>query len=359
MIQRDITVWLNSLCNIHVTVNSLSCVGVRIGEEMDGRYHIYGYTGQGVFSNVVRGRDSERMNQEVAVKIIRSNDMMHKSGLQELEILRKLNEADPDDRFHVVRLFRHFYYRNHLCLVFESLNMNLREVLKKYGRSVGLHIKAVRAYTQQLFMALKLMKRCKVLHSDIKPDNILVNESKLSLKVCDFGSAFVISESEPTPYLVSRFYRAPEIIIGQDYNYALDLWSMACTVYELYTGNILFPGKSNNEMLKLMMDLKGKMPNRMVRKGMFKEKHFDPQFNFMYFQVDKVTEKEKVTVLSTINPSQDLASMLRGTQRLNEKQTKRVNQLRDLLDRCLILDPAKRIGISEALGHSFITDPGD
>jgi serine/threonine-protein kinase PRP4 len=66
-----------------------------------------------------------------------------------------------------------------------------------------------------------------------------------------------------------------------------------------------------------------------------------------------------VTVLSTINPSQDLASMLRGTQRLNEKQTKRVNQLRDLLDRCLILDPAKRIGISEALGHSFITDPGD
>ena len=54
-------------------------------------------------------------------------------------------------------------------------SMNLREVLKKFGRSVGLHIKAVRAYTQQLFMALKLMKRCKVLHSDIKPDNILVS----------------------------------------------------------------------------------------------------------------------------------------------------------------------------------------
>ena len=52
--------------------------------------------------------------------------------------------------------------------------MNLREVLKKYGKDVGLHIKAVRSYTQQLLLALKLMKRCGVLHSDIKPDNILV-----------------------------------------------------------------------------------------------------------------------------------------------------------------------------------------
>ena len=52
--------------------------------------------------------------------------------------------------------------------------MNAREVLKRYGKNVGLHIKAVRSYTQQLLLALKLMKRCGVLHADIKPDNILV-----------------------------------------------------------------------------------------------------------------------------------------------------------------------------------------
>lgn len=57
--------------------------------------------------------------------------------------------------------------------------MNLREVLKKFGKNVGLHIKAVRSYTQQLLLALKLLKKCSILHADIKPDNILVNESNL------------------------------------------------------------------------------------------------------------------------------------------------------------------------------------
>ena len=53
--------------------------------------------------------------------------------------------------------------------------MNLREVLKRYGRNVGLHLKAVRSYSQQLLLALKLMRRCGVLHADIKPDNMLVS----------------------------------------------------------------------------------------------------------------------------------------------------------------------------------------
>lgn len=67
----------------------------------------------------------------------------HKTGLKELDILKRLNDADPDDRFHCLRLFRHFFHKRHLCLVFEPLSMNLREVLKKYGKDVGLHMKGI------------------------------------------------------------------------------------------------------------------------------------------------------------------------------------------------------------------------
>lgn len=201
--------------------------------------------------------------------------------MKEAQILRRLRDADPDDKKHLVRLHRTFEHRGHLCLVFESLrcvpptgsplhaacseqrahavacphSMNLREVVKRYGKDVGLNLRAVRAYASQMFLALSLMRKCEIMHADLKPDNILVrprpscfdfsgkaacgagdtcscsasslrassadcvhvasclqvNESKSTLKVCDLGSASDVSENEITPYLVSRFYRAPEI----------------------------------------------------------------------------------------------------------------------------------------------------
>ncbi|XP_054165061.1 serine/threonine-protein kinase PRP4 homolog isoform X3 [Oppia nitens] len=329
---------------------------IRIGEILDGRYSVYGYTGQGVFSNVVRARDKARSQQDVAVKIIRNNDIMHKTGLKELEFLKKLNDTDPDDKYHCLRLFRHFYHKNHLCLVFESLSMNLREILKKYGKDVGLHIKAVRSYSHQLFMALKLLKRCNILHADIKPDNILVNENKLSLKLCDFGSASDANDCDITPYLVSRFYRAPELILGQPYDFSIDLWSVGCTLYELYCGKIMFSGKSNNQMLKFFMDLKGRMNNKFVRRGRFKDQHFDHNCNFLYQEVDKVTEKEKIVVISNIQPIRDLNTELMAGQTLNDTELRKVTQLKDLLEKILMLDPSKRLSITQALTHPFITD---
>ncbi|XP_048515583.1 serine/threonine-protein kinase PRP4 homolog isoform X2 [Athalia rosae] len=328
---------------------------VRVGETLDSRYVVYGYTGQGVFSNVVRARDSARGSLDVAVKIIRNNEIMHKTGLKELEILRKLNDADPEDRFHCLRLFRHFFHKNHLCMVFEPLAMNLREVLKKYGKDVGLHVKAVRSYTQQLFLALKLLKRANILHADIKPDNILVSESKLVLKLCDFGSASHAHENEITPYLVSRFYRAPEIILGIPHDFGIDMWSVGCTIYELYTGKIMFSGKTNNQMLKFFMDLKGKMPNKLIRKGTFKDQHFDGNCNFLYHEVDKVTEREKVVIMSTLSASRDLGNELGGNS-LPAEQSRKVGQLRDLLERTLMLDAGKRITVNHALAHPFIQE---
>lgn len=90
-------------------------------------------------------------------------------------------------------------------------SINLREVLKKFGRGVGINLKAVRSYAQQMFLGLSLLKKCNILHADLKPDNILVNDARNILKICDLGSAADASDNEITSYLVSRFYRAPEI----------------------------------------------------------------------------------------------------------------------------------------------------
>ncbi|KHJ48458.1 kinase domain protein [Trichuris suis] len=328
----------------------------RIGEILDHRYVVYGYTGQGVFGNVVRARDLKRKSEAVAVKIIRNNELMYKTGLKEMKTLQLLNDSDPEDRFHCLRLYRHFFHKKHLCLVFESLGLNLREVLRKYGKEVGLHVKAVRSYTHQLLMALKLLRKCNILHGDIKPDNILVNDSKLVLKLCDFGSACHVTEVEPAPYLVSRFYRAPEIILGLPYDYNIDLWSAAVTMYELYTGRIMFQGRSNNQMLKFMMDLKGKMPNKLIRKAQFKDQHFDGNFNFLYRELDKVTHREKLTVMSNIPISRDLLQELVGVQRFDTEGYRKILQLRDFLDKVTSIDPTKRPSLNECLHHSFVVE---
>jgi len=81
--------------------------------------------------------------------------------------------------------------------------MNLREVLKKYGKDIGLHIKAVRSYTQQLFLALKLMKRCSVLHADIKPDNILVRTSQHFCYLYVLFPAYCTSRADTVTLVVS------------------------------------------------------------------------------------------------------------------------------------------------------------
>ena len=74
-----------------------------------------------------------------------------------------------------------------------------------------------------------------------------------------------------------------------NYDYGIDIWSVACSLYEIYTGKILFPGKSNNQMLKLFMDLKGKFPNKMLKKGQFVDQHFDPDLCFLWHDQDIIT----------------------------------------------------------------------
>jgi len=105
----------------------------KIGEVMDERYLVTETVcGKGVFSNVIKAKDQvDKANGTVAIKVMRANDMMKKAAEKEIEILQLLNNADKRNQKHVIRLLSTFYYRKHLCLVFECMWDDFRAALKK------------------------------------------------------------------------------------------------------------------------------------------------------------------------------------------------------------------------------------
>lgn len=154
---------------------------IRPGELLDGRYQVLTTLGRGMFSGVARAVDVTN-KQVVAIKIMRNNDALRKGGFTEIAILQKLNAADPDNKKHLVRFERSFEYKGHLCMAFENLSMNLREVLKKFGNNVGINLNATRIYASQIFIALGHMRKCSIIHADLKPDNILVRQRRDRLR---------------------------------------------------------------------------------------------------------------------------------------------------------------------------------
>jgi serine/threonine-protein kinase PRP4 len=156
---------------------------IRPGELLEGRYQVSTTLGRGMFSGVARAVDITT-KKEVAIKIMRNNDALRKGGFTEIAILEKLNAADPEDKKHIVRFERSFEYKAHLCMAFENLSMNLREVLKKFGNNVGINLNATRAYAYQIFLALGHMRKCSIIHADLKPDNILVSRDNIFSMPC-------------------------------------------------------------------------------------------------------------------------------------------------------------------------------
>lgn len=148
---------------------------IRIGEIMDGRYQVQTTLGKGMFSGVARAVDITNKSL-VAIKMMRNNDALRKGGFTEIAILQKLNEADPENRKHIVKFERYFEHKGHLCLAFENLSLNLREVLRKFGNNIGINLNATRAYAHQIFVALAHLRKCSIIHADLKPDNILVSK---------------------------------------------------------------------------------------------------------------------------------------------------------------------------------------
>lgn len=150
-----------------------------------------------------------------------------------------------------VQLLTHFMYRNHQCLVFEMLSLNLYELLKN-THFAGVSLNLIRKFAKQILKALSFLARpdIDIIHCDLKPENILLRHPKRSgIKVIDFGSSCK-SSKRMYSYIQSRFYRSPEVMLGLPYSVAIDMWSLGCILVEMHTGEPLFSGTDQFDQMQ-------------------------------------------------------------------------------------------------------------
>ncbi|RIB11318.1 kinase-like domain-containing protein [Gigaspora rosea] len=300
------------------------------------RYEIVESLGKGSFGQVLKCLD-HKTGEYVAVKIIRNKKRFHCQALVEVKILECLNRWDPDDSHNIVHMDDHFYFRNHLCIVFELLSMNLYEFIKRHdfqGFSLGL----IKRFCVQLLNSLSLLQKHNIVHCDLKPENVLLKHpTKSSIKVIDFGSSCFENEKVYT-YIQSRFYRSPEVILGMTYNMAIDMWSLGCILAELYTGYPLFPGEGEQEQLACIMEIQGIPERYLIEKSTRKKLFFDVNGNPRPVVNSKGKRRRPGTkTLQSVLKCQDEVFL-------------------DFISRCLHWDPEKRMKPDEGLMHEWITD---
>lgn len=232
-----------------------------------------------VFAARVEGSTDGRI---VAIKKV-LQDPRYKN--RELQIMKMLSHR------HVCCMENHFLSSTkkdgreeiYLNLVLEfmptTLYAELRR-LKKQGKAMP--FMETRSYSFQLCAGLNYVHSSGVCHRDIKPQNVLIDPHKRELKVCDFGSAKMLTPGQPNiAYICSRYYRAPELIFGaEEYTTAIDMWSAGCVMAECVLASPLFAGNTMIQQLSEIMKVLGNPSKEEILK-------MNPAYN--NFKVPRVT----------------------------------------------------------------------
>eukprot|EP00190_Bangiopsis_sp_CCMP1999_P001049 CAMPEP_0198733260 /NCGR_PEP_ID=MMETSP1475-20131203/44159_1 /TAXON_ID= ORGANISM="Unidentified sp., Strain CCMP1999" /NCGR_SAMPLE_ID=MMETSP1475 /ASSEMBLY_ACC=CAM_ASM_001111 /LENGTH=404 /DNA_ID=CAMNT_0044496533 /DNA_START=39 /DNA_END=1253 /DNA_ORIENTATION=+ len=214
----------------------------------------------------------------------------------------------------------------------ELMDTDLRRILNK---EKILDEDQTKYIIYQIFKALKYLHSASIYHRDIKPANILVNRS-CDIKICDFGLARYVDplrDDMKTDYVVTRWYRAPELILSRDYTFAIDIWSVGCILAEMLVGKVIFPGKDIKDQVALICKFLGKPK---------------PE------EMQHITSKTALEFLASL-PETDKVPF----KQLLESNPTGANfspEVLDLLDRTLVFDPSQRISAEQALSHPWFVD---
>uniref|UniRef100_A0A8D2Q7K6 Homeodomain interacting protein kinase 4 n=1 Tax=Varanus komodoensis TaxID=61221 RepID=A0A8D2Q7K6_VARKO len=284
-------------------------------------YDVFEILGKGTFGEVVKSW-KRSTGEMVAIKILKNDSYRSRIIKNELKLLQTMSEVDTEAA-HIVQFHEFFHDELKFYLVFELLEQNLFDFQKEHNFS-PLAVRHIRTVTTQVLRALAKLKELSIIHADLKPENIMLVDQvrfPFRVKVIDFGSASIFSEVRyvKEPYIQSRFYRAPEILLGLPFCEKVDVWSLGCVMAELHLGWPLYPGNNEYDQIRYICETQG-MPRPTL-------------LNFLTVNIHKMIYPDTEAVAEYF----DLRSMV------------------ELITRMLTWDSHERITPSAALKHPFIS----
>ncbi|CAB4021491.1 dual specificity tyrosine-phosphorylation-regulated kinase 2-like [Paramuricea clavata] len=317
------------------------------------RYEVLKIIGKGSFGQVVKVYDHKTQSY-VALKMVRNEKRFHRQAAEEIRILEHLKKQDKENNYNIIHMLESFQFRNHICITFELLSMNLYELVKK-NKFQGFSLQLVRKFAHSILQCLDALHKNRIIHCDMKPENILLKQQGRSgIKVIDFGSSCYEHQRIYT-YIQSRFYRAPEVILGAKYGMQIDMWSFGCILAELLTGYPIFPGEDEGDQLACVIELLGMPPAQFIEPHSSKraKNFFSSKGHPRYCTVTTLPDGE--TVLTG-------GRSRHGKTRGPPSSKSWVTALKgcddplfiDFLKKCLEWDPSQRMTPSQALRHSWL-----
>ncbi len=269
-----------------------------------------------------KGRNRQT-GELVALKEIHldSEEGTPSTAIREISLMKELKHEN------IVSLHDVIHTENKLMLVFEYMDKDLKKYMDSRGDRGQLDYITIKSFMQQLLRGIQFCHDNRVLHRDLKPQNLLIN-TKGQLKLADFGlaRAFGIPVNTFSNEVVTLWYRAPDVLLGsRTYNTSIDIWSAGCIMAEMYTGRPLFPGTTNDDQLQKIFRLMG-TPSERSWPGISQFPEYKPNFHNFATQS-----------LHAILPQVDQLGL-------------------DLLNKMLQLRPEMRSSAGDALRHAWFQD---
>jgi len=258
-------------------------------------YEIISKLGKGAYGEIFSVKNNDTNNIEV-FKVLRKEKRFEQSQINEINILKKITDShnkNCDSKIEFVSLFiDDFFFKNYHIIVQKKYSHNLyQEYIKR-----KIHSENIKRIIFDILRGLHFLKYNKIIHGDIKPENILfVDDTSYKVVICDFSLSLDLTtctENDKKNFnLQSIWYRAPEILFKNEFDYSIDLWSVGCIAYELYFDSPLFSTRTETDLFSKIYCFLGIPKMDIIKSSSITRSLFNLNYELTYEIDSKIINK--------------------------------------------------------------------